>query len=352
MHIHRQLSRTTRFGLAIIAVLIAASSIRLHAAPPTAPTNLVATVNGLVVTFTWGAAGNSPTQYVLQAGFVPGQTAVQVPLSAATTTFTASAGPGTYYVRIVALNADGTSAPSNEVTVVLSSGCAPPGAPRNLRAMIKGAELFLFWAPSAGSVSSYTVQAGTAPGQTITQFTVAGTALNAVVPGGSYVVRVIANSSCGSSAASNEVAISFPSNTGKVGDPDPGTVLGLPDVAALIQRINAENPGLLITGSCPTGRKYENNPWQDRLVDRLREYDTRFGYNAKPTRGPADNNGFTVIAAGDEITYFYGSGQAQGSSQVYGIDVLFNHCGDRPELTFRLITDEPMIWTGAGRFTG
>ena len=58
----------------------------------------------------------------------------------------------------------------------------------------------------------------------------------------------------------------------RVADPDPGTMLGFPDVQALIARINAENPGLLVTGSCPTGRKYENNPWQDRIIDRLRQY--------------------------------------------------------------------------------
>ena len=71
-------------------------------------------------------------------------------------------------------------------------------------------------------------------------------------------------------------------------------------------------PRASVTHSCPSGRKYENNPWQDRIVDRLRQYDTRFGYNAKPTRTAADNNGFPVIAAGDEFTFFAGAGIGAG----------------------------------------
>ncbi len=344
----------SKFLFSLAAFAIAVDSMTLDAVAPTAPSNLVANVSGLSVTLTWTASANGPTQYQLQAGFVAGQTAIVVPLSGSTTTFSASAGPGTYYVRIVAANLDGTSAPSNEVIVTLSSGCAPPSAPLNLRAMIRGAELFLFWRrPAAGTAASYSVQAGAAAGQTFAQFPTPAAALNATVGGGNYVARVVATSPCGNSAASNEVALPFPSNSVRVADPDPGTILGLPEIQALIGRINNENPGLLISSSCPNGRKYENNPWQDRIVDRLRQYDTRFGYNGKPTRTAADNGGFPVIAAGDEITYFSGSGTAEGSRQVYAIDILFGHCGPTPELTYRDFTgQEEAFWTGAGRFAG
>ena len=325
----------------------------LRAATPTAPTNLTAAVSGLFVSLSWGASANSPTQYILQAGSAPGQTSITVPLSGSTTTFSASAGAGTYYVRVVAVNADGTSAPSNEVTVTLTSGCAAPGAPLNLRAIIRGTEAFVFWRqPQVGIPSSYTLQVGGAPGQTFAQYPTGGTTLNANVGSGVYFLRVVANSACGNSAASNELQISFPSNTVRVADPDPGTSLGMPDVGALINRIHNENPGLL-SQSCPTGRKYETNPWQDRIVDRLRQYDTRFGYNAKPTRTAVDNNGFPVIAAGDEITFFAGAGAAQGSPNVYAFDILSDHCGGNPRQdVFRNIAPEPAVWTGAGRFTG
>jgi hypothetical protein len=339
--------------LCLIPVAIGLDGLTVSAAAPTAPSNLRAAVNGLFVTVTWTGSSNSPSAYILQAGFQPGQTAITVPLGPSTTSFSASAGAGTYYVRIVAVNADGASAPSNEVTVVLTSGCTPPGRPTNLRAIIRGTEAFLFWrAPTSGTVTAFSLQAGTAPGQTFTQFATTATTLNATVASGNYVARVVATGPCGNSAASNEISLAFPSNTTRVADPDPGTSLGLPDIQALIARIHAENPGL-ISQSCPTGRKYENNPWQDRIVDRLRQYDTRFGYNGKPTRSAVDNNGFPVIAAGDEITFFAGGGTAQGSPNVWAIDILQDHCGVNPELTFRNFTgQEDAFWTGAGRFSG
>jgi hypothetical protein len=314
---------------------------------------LTAAVSGLFVTLSWDASSNSPTQYVVEAGSAPGQTFFSAPLSGTTTTFSASAGPGTYYVRVVAVNQDGTSAPSNEVTVVLTSGCVAPSAPLNLRAIIRGSEAFVFWRqPLAGAAAGYTLQVGSAPGQTFAQYPTGGTTLNANVGSGTYFLRVVAQSPCGNSVASNELQISFPSNTVRVADPDPGTSLGMPDVGALINRIHLENPGMLAQ-QCPTGRKYENNPWQDRVVDRLRDFDTRFGYNAKPTRTAADNNGFPVIAAGDEITFFAGAGNAEGSANVYGFDILSDHCGVRPtQDVFRNIAPEPAIWTGAGRFAG
>jgi hypothetical protein len=339
--------------LATLAVLLLVSTLTLRAAPPTAPTNLTAVVSGLSVTFSWDASANNPTQYILQAGAAPGQTFAQYTIGGNSTTFGGSAGAGTYYVRIVAVNADGTSAPSNEVTVVLTSGCVAPGAPLNLRAIIRGTEAFIFWRrPLAGTPSGYSLQAGAAPGQTFQQYSTAGTTLNATVGSGSYYLRVVANSPCGTSPASNEIQVSFPSNTVRVADPDPGTSLGMPDVAALINQIHNENPGMLSL-QCPTGRKYENNPWQDRIVDRLRQYDTRFGYNAKPTRTAADNNGFPVIAAGDEITFFAGGGVAEGSANVHAFDILSDHCGVRPSQdVFRNIAPEPAVWTGANRFSG
>jgi hypothetical protein len=336
-----------------VLLILTLTVLPLRAAPPTAPTNLTAAVSGLSVTFSWGASANSPTQYILQAGGAPGQTFAQFPISGNTTTFGGSASAGTYYVRVVAVNADGTSAPSNEVTVVLTSGCLAPSAPLNLRAIIRGTEAFIFWRqPLSGTPNGYSLQVGGAPGQTFQQYPTGATTLNATVGSGSYYLRVVASSPCGNSVASNEILVSFPSNTVRVADPDPGTSLGMPDVAALITRIHNESPGTLAL-QCPNGRKYENNPWQDRIVDRLRQYDTRFGYNAKPTRTAVDNNGFPVIAAGDEITFFAGGGTAQGSPNVYAFDILSDHCGVNPSQdVFRNIAPEPAVWTGAGRFSG
>ena len=132
-------------------------------------------------------------------------------------------------------------------------------------------------------------------------------------------------------------------------DPVGGARLPMPDVRAFVEQTAAQRPDLLAQ-SCPGGVKYRNNPWLDYIVDALRQQDTRWGYNAKPTRTAADNGGLPVIAAGDEIAYHYGAGPDEGSRDVYLIDILLSHCGT-PSVTWRVFTgEEPGIWTGVGRF--
>ncbi|HXG90160.1 MAG TPA: Ig-like domain-containing protein [Vicinamibacterales bacterium] len=132
-------------------------------------------------------------------------------------------------------------------------------------------------------------------------------------------------------------------------DPPAGLRIALPDVREFLQQSAAARPDLLAQ-SCPTGLKYQTNPWLDYMVDRLRTLDTRWGYNGKPNRSASDNGGQPVVAAGDEIAYHYGPGPDQGSPDVYLIDILEGHCGPTPRLTYRNFTgEEPGFWTGAGR---
>ena len=341
-----------QFALSSIACVALLATAPLRAAVPTAPSNLAFSIVGQTVTLTWTASGNAPAFYQLQAGFAPGQTVATFNVGAGTST-QASAGPGTYYARLVAVNADGTSPPSNEIVVTIT--CAP-SAPLNLRAMQRGSEVFLFWnRPASGTVTGYGINAGLGPGQTIASFSSPTNGMYANVAGGTYFARVFATSACGNGPATSDVQVTFPSNSGRVADPAPGTVLTMPDVRSLIQRFAAGDRPTL-ANSCPTGRKYEPNPWQNRLVAFLRTLDTRFGYNSKPTRTSADNNGFPVIAAGDELSFFVGAGAAEGSSDVVTIDVLFNQCntiaGTDPEIDYRDISPEPSKWTGAGVVSG
>ena len=90
-------------------------------------------------------------------------------------------------------------------------------------------------------------------------------------------------------------------------DPPPGVRLPLPDmrgVARAVRRCDSQ--------SCPRGLKYVNNPWQDRVIDAFRQIDSRWGYNGKPTKTAADNNGVPVTAAGDEAAYHYSGGSRPG----------------------------------------
>jgi hypothetical protein len=134
-------------------------------------------------------------------------------------------------------------------------------------------------------------------------------------------------------------------------DPAPGQRIAMPDIRRTIEEIAARRLDLMMTQHCPRGIKYVTNPWLDYMVDELRKVDSRWGYNGKPNRTAADNGGVPVTAAGDEIAYHFSAGVDQGSSDVYLIDILENHCGPTPRLTFRVFTgEEPGRWTGAGRF--
>jgi hypothetical protein len=64
------------------------------------------------------SSGGAPSSYLLIAGHSPGATTYQIPVGA--TGLTASGVPAaTYYVRVVAVNAAGVSAASNEVALIV-----------------------------------------------------------------------------------------------------------------------------------------------------------------------------------------------------------------------------------------
>ncbi|HUE89595.1 MAG TPA: fibronectin type III domain-containing protein [Vicinamibacterales bacterium] len=87
---------------------------------PAAPTNLSATRNGSAVTLTWQASAGGATGYILVVGSGPGAADLLVSDVGLTTTVSGTGPPGTYYVRMLARNACGTSASSsNEVVVTI-----------------------------------------------------------------------------------------------------------------------------------------------------------------------------------------------------------------------------------------
>jgi hypothetical protein len=90
-------------------------------APPAAPSALVAAKNGDVVTLNWTPppGEEQPTTYVVEAGAQPGGNEATFVTPGNQPTFQRQAPASTYYVRVLARNACGTSGPSNEVTVVI-----------------------------------------------------------------------------------------------------------------------------------------------------------------------------------------------------------------------------------------
>jgi hypothetical protein len=91
-------------------------------APPEAPTNLAFTLEGDVVTGTWTAPGGTelPTTYVIEAGDQSGLNNHGASVVPATETRAVRKSPsGTYFVRVYARNACGTSPASNEIRVIV-----------------------------------------------------------------------------------------------------------------------------------------------------------------------------------------------------------------------------------------
>jgi hypothetical protein len=129
--------------------------------------------------------------------------------------------------------------------------------------------------------------------------------------------------------------------------PDPqGGRLPLPGYgASVVQAVARANPGAL-ANSC----QEHGGSWQfmDLVVDTLRTYDTRWGYNGK--RGNANDPSMDVV------TYHYGPGSDHNSTDVYIIDVIGGHCGSNPSPGWGDVTDITRNsgtigrWISRGRF--
>lgn len=128
-------------------------------------------------------------------------------------------------------------------------------------------------------------------------------------------------------------------------DPPPGQRLPLPFVLGLIEEVAAQYPGAL-RNSC----QHEGGSWEfmDRVVDRLRLTDTRWGYNWK--RGNVGDPSLDVI------DYHFGPGPDEGSTDVYLIDIIVGHCSNDPRPGWTDVTASTAAggtigrWTGRGRF--
>lgn len=183
---------------------------------PGSPTGLGVSVAGTTATFTWTgpASGGVPAGYVLLAGTSPGFAGpfASLPLPVSPTAVSIpGVPPGTYYIRLVAQNAGGTSGPSNEVTLTVA-GASAPGAP-TLSASATGSTVNVSWtAGSGGAPTSYTLSAAVTPGGApVATVPLGGTSVSfANVPSGTYYLRLTASNAAGTSPASNQVAVTVP----------------------------------------------------------------------------------------------------------------------------------------------
>jgi predicted phage tail protein len=203
-----------RLSLTIVLALLPVAMV--SAVAPNPPQSLAAAVNGNAVTLSWVASstGGVPSSYVVEASLSPNGPIIAAFPVANTMLVVSNVPNGIYYVHVRAVNADGSSAASNEVIVVVPSGgscTSPPNAPTNLTSTVFGTFVTLNWTAPGGACAAtgYAVQVGSAPG--LSDIAVinlgATTTLSATAPPGTYYVRVVALNGFGGSVASNEIVV-------------------------------------------------------------------------------------------------------------------------------------------------
>ena len=197
----------------------------IAAIPPHTPTNLQATSSGARLTVRWSAGGGdmvplvvpapgstAATSHIVLASLTPGGAPVaQFDTASADTSFAITAPTGTFYLRVQAKNAFGTSAPSAELRVDVQP--QPPNAPVATFATVTGRVAHVEWRPPVGGwpATSYLLDAGTAPSLTnLGTLPVNGTSFDAPVPPGRYYVRIRAVNAYGASGPGDEVIIDVP----------------------------------------------------------------------------------------------------------------------------------------------
>ncbi|MGE3191576.1 MAG: S8 family serine peptidase, partial [Vicinamibacterales bacterium] len=190
--------------------------------PPTPPVDVRATVSGRSVTLAWNisTASPAPTKYIVEVGSAPGASdLVQYDTGSTARAITATGvGLGTYYARVRAANAGGTSAASPEVAFTIADAptcTATPVPPAALAATVSGAFVSLHWTVTSliQPVTGYLVEVGSAGGLADLATIPTGTTapqFSATAPSGTYFVRVRAVNACGASVPSNDVVVVVP----------------------------------------------------------------------------------------------------------------------------------------------
>ena len=167
---------------------------------PTPPSDLVGLASGASLALTWRNTygGAAPTSLILD---VTGSAITSVPLNV-TDTFAFPAVPsGTYTFTLRAVNAAGTSAASNPVTLTFPSVCsgAPP-TPANFLAYRIGRTLYALWDAAATGPAPTSYQIDISESFTGT-FEVTSRSVHAPVSPGLYRISVRAKNICGVSLA-------------------------------------------------------------------------------------------------------------------------------------------------------
>jgi hypothetical protein len=167
---------------------------------------VTATPGNAQVSLSWNASAGA-TSYNVKRGTASGgpYTTVSSPTATNYTDTNVTNGT-TYYYVVSAVNANGESANSSEVS---ATPLAPPAAPTNLTATAGNQQVSLSWTASTGTVTSYHVKRSTTNGSGYTQIA-APTATNytdtGLTNGTTYYYVVTAVNGAGESGNSNQAS--------------------------------------------------------------------------------------------------------------------------------------------------
>lgn len=179
-------------------------------AAPGAPRRLRGAVNNSDVRLMWQPGGGPLTTYVLEVGSTPGARDLVLLALGRVTELHAIAGPGTYAVRMSAVNECGWSLWGSELLVAIGTTPEAPGA---LSQQVSGHLVGLSWAPPASGapVTRYLIEAATPSGPFAYDTDTPATSFwNADTPSGTYVVTVRAGNTAGFGPRSAPVTVVVP----------------------------------------------------------------------------------------------------------------------------------------------
>ena len=220
------------------------------ATAPGAPRSMAATVSGNTARLSWLApsGGSLPSAYLLYVGTRSGATDVANGYNVGNVLSAAGdLQKGTYYARVRAANAMGTSSDSNEVRFVIGRRLKTPSG---FTVSWSGTTATLSWtAATADSAldtpTNYVLEAGTSRGASDVAVVNVGnrTVFRAEVTSGTYFVRVKAQNANGESEPSEELEIRTP------GTPQAPTALSATGAGAIVDlRWTASVGGFAATG--------------------------------------------------------------------------------------------------------
>ena len=181
------------------------------AAVPPAPGAVRALAAGQTAALWWTPAAGA-SRYRIEVGTAPGGTDLAV-VDADVSGASGIVPLGAYWVRVRAGNAWGWSAPSADVPLVVDGTTGVPLSPSDLAATVAETAVSLSWAPPPSGTlpTAYVVEAGLHPDALHPVATAPTTTVTAaVVPRGTYYVRVRAVTPAGAGAPTATIVVVVP----------------------------------------------------------------------------------------------------------------------------------------------